>query len=178
MKKLSGREKNILIITLVLVGVFGAINGVYRPVVQKLALLDIQIEAKQNKILKYRKELRDANLVKQDTAVVVAQFKQEGSDEEVLSGMISEVEKLAKGMDLSISDLKPSTAKKGQFIQFFRISLSLNSSFEDLMKFIYLAQDAEHGFNLDDLRIEKGSRRNSETVRVRLVLAKQFVVEQ
>ena len=175
MKRLTTRERNIFIICVVLMAVYVGFNVVYKPLAQKARLMQAEIESKKERLTRDLRTIRRSKSVGDEYVVLKEKFKQDKPDEQVMSAMVSQIESIAGDLNLRISDLKPQKVKKQDFYNKFSVTLTIYSSFKDIMRFLYDLQKDPLLYSVDELRLDKGSRRKEETIKTRLILSKVLI---
>ena len=136
--------------------------------------------AVRSKYISLRKKIRSLETLAQlrnDYNLLEEKFEQDGSSEQVISSIISEIESVAGKLNLKISDLKPRKVKEDLYVNRFSVSLTLDSTFDEIIEFLRVLQQDPYRFNVDEFRIDKGSRRKSSTLKVRLIIGKFFIHE-
>ena len=173
--RLSAREQNILIVCTVLVTAYFSYHFMIMPLKERSENLDRMIEAEIREIKKYKQAISMGEA--QDTGYValIEGYQQQGSNEQVMSNILQEIEQVARGLGLNISDLKPQRVREQAFFNQFSISLRIDSSLPEIVKFIHAVQSRPHNFDVQDLRFDKSSRRNEDALKTTLVLQKTLV---
>ena len=150
-------------------------NFAVKPLQEKIVFTETRIDKARMKLRKYKRTIRNARKVSTDYNYYRDTFKQTGKDEQVMSSILSEIEEVARKLDLRISDLKPKRVKKEDLYNRFSVSLTINSEFPDIIKFLYTLQRQPHLFNVEELRFDKQTRRRAATIKTRLVLGKILI---
>jgi len=173
--RFSSREQSIFIVCLVLVTVYSCYNFAIIPMRKKSVILDKKIQAEVRKIKKYKRRIDRGKQQNFQYDILVKDYIQKGSNEQVMSGILKEIEQVAQNLSLNISDLKPQRVRKNEYYNHFSVSLRINSSLPDIIQFIHSLQSRPHNFDIQEFRFDKSSRRNSETLKTTLVLQKTLV---
>ena len=84
-------------------------------------------------------------------------FQQQGSDEQMMSVILTEIESAAAQVKIRIADMKPQKARKIGTYNNFLVSITLDGELTSIMDFIYSLQNQPHLFAVDELRLEKKS---------------------
>lgn len=150
MKKiLSGREKIILYTTIGVI-IFGVgFNSLVAPILDKNDMLNREIVLSRAKLKKYLILLGQKESLQNKYAQAASQVKQ--AEGEVLISGLSEMEDIAKGSGILITDIRPqSGAKKDSLYKESVIDVRAEGTIEGYLKFIY---DIENSLTL--LRIKK-----------------------
>lgn len=175
MRALTKREKNILIICVVLGGAYFGYNGVYKPVTERLDYLDQKAVVLQKQIKKNREMIKNSEQVEKNYAEIVDRFKQVRSNEQEMSAILSEIEDVARGLEMQIADLKPHRVRSEANFNRFSVSLTLSSEISDIVQFIYELQKEPHFFNVEEVRFDKSNQRGKDSLKTSLVLSRFFI---
>ena len=174
-RRLTKREGRIFIICLVLVFFYGGYYGLVSPLLNKISETDQFIEVKSRRVKKDKRSLRDSQALINEYEAYRKQFKQAGSNEEVMSSLISEIEKVAVELGIPIADTKPKRVKKEKYFNRFSLSLTLEGELPKITQFLHCLQDNTHLFKVEEVHFEKGSRGQSEIIKANLVVGKIFL---
>jgi Tfp pilus assembly protein PilO len=173
--RLTRREISIAIICLVFALAYGAIFGIIKPFMTHKEELAQEIEAKKMLLNKYVETIDKAKDMESKYHDFLDQFQQNDTNDQVMTQLLSQIEKQATELGLRISDLKPRRVKKEKFYNRFSVSLSLDSSLIDITKFLYILQTEPYLFYVDEFTIEKGMQRQNDSVKTYLVVSKIFI---
>jgi hypothetical protein len=169
---LSQRERQI---ALVLAGVI-SIALVYRlgvfPLKDRFEQIQIKIMARQREIDRNLRVVQRAKIYEQQYGSLLENFRQKGSDEQVMSGLIRDIESLSP--DIRMTDIKPQKVRKEEFSNHFSVSLTFEGSLASLMDFIYRLQSPAYSFSVDELRLDKKAP-NSTELKGSLVLSRVLI---
>ena len=158
LSQLSGRERKVLILTLVIV--LGAI--VYGLFLEP----GIRLWKDSNEQIASRKRLLERNvriIARKDSAeneyVKFASFiKKVGSDEDEKTSMLKHVEILAAKNNVKIIQIKPREVEEFEYYKIFSIEIESRSGVEAQAKFIYALQNSPQVLKVTNLRLAaKGS---------------------
>lgn len=174
-RPLTPREKRILVVCVALTIMYGAYNGLIGPSRAMDGSLDQTIALEQRKLSKNTRILQKAASLQGLYDSYQERFKQTKTNEQVMSGIVAEVEGVAAGIQLQISNINPQKVKKEEFYNRFPVSLTIEGPFADIMRFLHLLQGEPHLFDVDEARIEKGAGHQVTVVRTQLVLSKIFI---
>lgn len=174
-RPLTQREKRILAVCVAMIVMYGAYNGLIGPSRTMDDSLDQTIALEQRKLNKNTRVLQRAAALQGLYDSYQERFKQTKTNEQVMSGIVAEVEGVAGGVQLQISNINPQKAKKEEFYNRFSVSLTIEGPFTDIMHFLHLLQGEPHLFDVDEARIEKGAGHQTTIVRTQLVLSKIFI---
>jgi Tfp pilus assembly protein PilO len=152
---ISQREKNIAIVILVFLFLFAAYSFVFTPLLEKLSVLNREIEAKELKLIKNQKIFNREKFVANDYKKYEQYLRQKASDEQEMASVLSEIEAIAHQINIQISDIRPQRVKKEGFYNSFIIEVDAEASLKDITRFIYTLQSPPHLLRAEKLRLEK-----------------------
>lgn len=174
-KSISKRSQKLFIVCLILGSVYLFNWIVIEPIKNQLISLGEDIETQQNALDKNRTLIERAQRLEDLYNQYLEMFKQSKTNDEVMSFLLSEIEQVAGQLNLPISDLKPKRVKTEEFYNRFSVSLTIDSGFEDILHFLHMLQNKPHLFDVEELRIDKGARRQTDVVKTSLVLSKVYI---
>ena len=170
----SSREKKILGACLAVLTIYVVKTLVVEPVQIRSERLDRQIRNAEQKLLSASRTIHKSDVVQRRYEALLEDYRQNQSDEEVMSGILTEIESTAAGNSLSISDLKPNKPKLINYYKEFSVSLVLEGEFTPVMEFIFKLQKDPYHYFVNEAEISKHSPRTS-TLRCRFVLSKVLI---
>ncbi len=174
-KRLTKREQIISVILVFVVLFYGGWQGLVKPLEEKIKSIDDKIEKRKKFLNENMKVVKKGKKREEQYNYYVSKFKQTQSKEQVMSSILSEIEGVARSLNLRISDLKPQKVQENVYYNRFSVSLTIDSELSEIVHFIYELQNQTHLFNVDEVRIDKGARRNTSTIKTNLVLSKIFI---
>ena len=172
MRRLTQREQFIGILCVLMIVMYGGYNGVVKPLQDRIEETDERIELKRSQLNKNRRMIRKSTVQNGSYDAYREKFRQTKSVEQVMSAMISEIEEAAANLELKIVELKPNRVRKSDFYNQFSVNVSINSAFVDIVQLLYVLQSDPYFYDIEEVRFDKGSRKKSDTLKVRLVLSK------
>ncbi len=174
-KRLTKREQIIAGVTFLAAVVCLGFYGVYKPLLNELELIEDKISNNMKKYDNNLEMIHQAEGLEKQYQTSIEKYKQPGQNEQVMSALISEIEKVAGELNLPISDLKPNRVRKEAHYNQFSVSLTMDSKFVEAVNFLYILQNEPHLFDVEELRFDKGNRKDEPTVKTQLVLSKIFI---
>lgn len=175
MRTLSGREKVIFGLCLIVVACYVISVGIKMPSGGKLGDMDGLIETEKRQYEKNRRIIDKAERSRNRYDDYAAKFRQLQGNEQVIASMIADIERNAEQYQLRISDLKPKRTEKKEDYNVFAVSLSIDSEFAQIISFLNTLQGAPHYFKVDEVSFDKGGQGEKSIVKTRLVLSKIFI---
>ena len=174
-RRLSKREQKIFVLCLLTALIYVGYAKAIKPLQARIDLMDAKITKQNKKIQQNLKTIKKAAALEPTYDQYIKKFKQSGSNEQVMSSILSEIEQVARELDLRISDLKPKRVQSAETHNRFSVSLTIDSEFVDIIHFLYLIQTQPHLFDVDEVQFDKGASRRSTAVKTQLVLGKNLV---
>ena len=151
LSKLSGREKKILYVVIVMLVLVFGYHGIARPLAEKLTNLDMEVFAMQMKLRKAKIFLRQKDEILEESKKYANLSQMDaGSDEEEIARLLNLIEQTARKSGISLSDVKPEQVRSDKAVKRYVVQLNAESTLEQLMGFVY---DLEHSPQI--LKIEK-----------------------
>lgn len=159
---LSKREKAIFIIACFLICISLFYHIILEPVVKKWSTLNSQIAAKEVRLKKAIRLLREYESIKREYQKYASLVKGNQSDEQQMAAVLLEVENLARKSNVYINALKPRTIKDADFYQKFVVELELDTTVRDLMGFFYQLQGSPQILKVESMEMNaKSSQKDS-----------------
>ena len=175
MKRLTKREKKIFLACLIVIISYGCYMGLWKPLKDKIDSLDQKIQTQHRRLLKDLRVIQDAQNIETSYNTFHNNFKQEKTNEQIMSSILSEIEEVAGQLALRISDLKPMRVKNEEFFNRFSVSLTIDSDLPGIVHFLYLLQTQPHLFDVESVRFDKGPERKVASIKTHLTLSKIFI---
>ena len=172
--KLSEREKNIFVLSLSLMAVFLLYQLAFVPMWSKDKILENKIKVLERKLLKAKKKVQKAKMFKDGTASLLLPFKQKGSNEEVMSSILSAVEEAAGKGDVVLADVKPQKVRKEEFGNLFSVDLSVEGELSEVVRFIHQLQNPPNDFQIEEFNMNIRSSR-SKVIKTRLMISRILI---
>ena len=152
---LTRREQGIFgIVFFLLLGLISYKVG-YGRFVDRKEWLQERIQKEERRLNKNLKILQQEKILQTKYGQVLKSFQQEGTEEQVMSALLSEIEAVAGGLPIHLSEMKPQKVKKTEFGNTFSVSLILDGALSPILNFVHTLQSAPHQFEVGELRLEK-----------------------
>ncbi|MBM3251572.1 MAG: hypothetical protein FJZ11_02155 [Candidatus Omnitrophica bacterium] len=162
LKNISPREKNILLICILLIASYLVFNFIIGPISEKNNSLNNEIASQELKLKKsYNKvNLKDSQeLEYQNYADFI---KQKDSDEQEMSALLSQIESVSAKIQIHVSDMKPLRVRAVDFYKKFSVELEAEGLLDEIARFIHTAQNQPYLLDVERLRIERRSMRTNK----------------
>ncbi len=135
-KRLTQREQFFAIIVVVLGIILFGYYSLVQPFKEQIRLLENKIKDNEKQIGKNFKLIRKGEAGDKEYKIYLEKFKQDKPNEQVMSSILSEIEEVARELQLQISDLKPKRVKEGEYYNQFSVSLTIDGHLEDIVHFL------------------------------------------
>ena len=174
-RTLTKREGNIFALCIIVVLIYAGYRIVIKPLRRENALVEIGIQKEKKNLIKNLRVLAVQKNYKGRYVKYLSKFKQDQNNDEVMSLILSEIQQVGGKLNLRISELKPIKVKKEQYFNRFSVSLIIDSTFVDIIRFIYKLQSKPYLFKVEEFRFDKSSRRKEQTMKTHLILSRVLV---
>ncbi len=175
-RPMTRREKLIFLICCCMIGLFLVYNLVWRSFRENVDGIDAQVSVAAAQLKKIRRTVADARPYEQRYAAYQKSLSQQGTDEAVVSRLLSEIEQVSTQTGLKVSDLKPLRIRDEKFYRMFPVSVMVDGTLVTTLEFIDVLQKEPHRFDVLDLRIDQ-TQRKGEEIKSRVVMGKIFFKE-
>jgi len=135
--KLAGREKILFYLSVSLIVIMALQKFVFKPLGDKLTALDGEIRQTEVGLIKGLRIDRNRDAILKEHKTYEGYLKVKGSDEEIISQFLREIEKLGRDSGVSILDIKPQSTNKRSLYKEYIIEVRLEAAMKDLVVFLY-----------------------------------------
>jgi len=170
----SQRERLILVVFAVFVVALFIQRGIYLPHKDRQESLKAKIERMETLLNKNERVIQKSKAYEQKYAALLDLFQQKGTEDQVMSAMLTEIEKATAGIDVQVSDMKPQRVKKEDLANNFSVSIVLDGTLDNVVRYVHQLQVPPHLFQVAEMRLERKSF-NSSDLRCFLVLGRVLV---
>jgi len=174
-KKLTKREQKIFVVCVAVLCVYVGFSIFFEPLMAKLTAVDEEIRIYEGRLNKNIRTVEKAKGSQRQYDEYLSRFKQSKTDEQVMTSILSEIERVSGKFGLPISELKPKRVMRDEHFNKFSVSLMINGELIDILRFLHTLQDRPHFFNLEEARFDTVTRRTSTTIKTHLVLSKILI---
>ena len=172
MKTLKSRERFMLIACVVLGLVFVGYQFLVKPFLEQAEVIDQKIELQENKLRKNLETIQQGQSVDAEFNNLLRILGERQGDE---AELVSVIESAAGQSNINISNMQPQKAVGRDFYKTYAVNLVMDGSWKDMIKFLYLLENAPHFCQVQQITIEKNSMM-ADTVRGRLTIGKLRVM--
>jgi len=174
MRTLTKRENQILSACVVLLAVYVGYNFVYKSFQEKFDTFEERVEAQKLRLIKNQKLLSKQEILDAQYEQLAQRLRQERSDEQEMTLILSEIESVANQIGMRVTDMKPQRVRKVDFYNQFTINLTTDGQLPAILNFIYLLETKPHHFDILEMRLERSSS-GSNQLRSLLTLSRILV---
>lgn len=135
--KLAKREKILFYLSVSLIVIMALQRFVFKPLSDKLTTLDQETRAREVSLIKGLRVDRQRDEILKEYKSYEGYLKIKGSDEEVISQFLREIESLGRESAVSIIDIKPQSTSKRKHYKEYIIEVRLEAPMKDLIGFLH-----------------------------------------
>lgn len=158
---LSKRERRILYLAIV-VGLFSLFcNFLLEPAVKHWRDVNQQVASKEAKLKKNLKIVSQKEVIEVAFEKYAGYAKMEGSEEEEMAVLLSEIERLASRSVVRITDIKPQPIRDMKFYKRFNVECEAEATIGELSAFLYELQNSPQLLKVERLQINTKSTQSS-----------------
>ena len=151
----SIRERIILVLCLISVFVYLNYAFVYKPAQERRSGIQDKIRIAQKQLKRDMRIIAQAKAYQGQYDKIFLEFQQSGTDEAVMSSILSEIERSSAEFKVKIAEMKPQRVKKGGLTSEFSVSMTLEGSLNEVIRCLHTLQQPPHLFGVSQLRIER-----------------------
>lgn len=174
MIQLTSRERGIFVVLVLLCGIYAAYIFAYRPLVIERQRIEENLRLSRKKFNDQMKVIRKEQRMPVELREAIAAMHQSNAPEEVMSGILSEIETASRGLKVRITEMKPQGIIKEDVISKFPVSLAVDGNFVELMAFVHLLQAPEHDLKVTQFHLEKGFS-DPKTLIAKIVVVRMLI---
>ena len=175
LSRLTKREKYITYISITIVACVFFDRIVFAPVMNKLESLNAEILIQEKKLQKLRNILLQEDLITGEYKKYAQHIKQEGSDEEAIAILLSNIEKMAKNSSVSIIDMKPAPVEKLEFYKRYTIGVEVEAKIDNLSDFIYQLEKTPQLLRVAEFRLSP-KKKETAVLRIHMVVTEILII--
>lgn len=170
--KLSRREKTILYSLAVIIILSVVYNFLIEPLFEGWNGVSQEINLARIRLQKSFSIIKEKDRISKEYAVYAERLKPKGSDEQEMTHILDGIEKLARGSNLKIANIKPKPPQDNLSYKRFMVGLDTESDMRSLMKFIYDVKNSPLLLKVDRLNLNTKSSQQGMTIRASMVISK------
>jgi len=147
----------------VLAALYLIYNFVVGPIILKFERLDKAIQMQEAKLKKNLEITGKKDAIDSEYTKHSDQLRQEKTDEEEVTSLLSNIESIAQGIPISITDMKPRAIKEMDFHKRLAVDIEVEAKMDEITEFIYNLQNEPYLLKIERLRIKSKSSRRRKT---------------
>jgi hypothetical protein len=164
-KNISRREKFLGSGTIGITLIALAYNFVMEPIVKRWDVLDSEVRSKEVLLTKNTRILRNKDVIEKVHSEYMKFFQKEKlTSEEESAIALSNIEKLARGTNVRITNIKPLAVKGFGDYNKFTFRVTTESRIDELTKFIYDLQSSEQLLKIERM-VLRAKEREPDTIK-------------
>jgi len=175
LKQLSQREKRILI-SVIAVTILGlCYNFLVEPLFTRWSNANNRIELTKVKLKKSLSLIKEKQKVDAQYLTYEQKLKSRGSDEQDITLILDEIEKVASRSSLNITSMRPKPPNQKDYYSKFTVEIETESNMDSLMKFIYQIKNSPQMLKMERLNLNTRSSQQGVMIRASMVISKLVI---
>ena len=166
---LSKRKRYLVYIFIVVILTVSFGNVIIRPVIDRLDKLNKEIFIQGKKLARSTRILSQEELIVSEYKKLTYGLKQDGSDEEEVAKLLSEIEKLAKKTSVFLANIKPRLTEKKENYRKYVIAVEVESEMTNLVDFFYQLEASPRLLRVEDFHLTP-KKEGSNTLKARITI--------
>jgi len=167
----TSREKKIAGFLVILLVGWGLYQYGYVAYIDNKNILDKKIQLAEHRLRKKSKLIQKAGRYEEQYKKILSIYGQNGSDDEVMANILSEIETVANNIEIGLSDLKPNRVRKNESFNRFAVNLIVEGQVANIMLFVYTLQTEPYDFYVDEFQLRRKSARQ-DALRCEMTLSR------
>lgn len=168
--RFTKREIQIFYVCLFLFLLFILDRLVFRHLATRLSALRQEIQVTETKLARGLRSQRQKDVIVKEYKTFENYLKLKGSDEENVSAILREIEKLSREAGISLSDIKPKSSNSRVLYSEYTVEVRTDASLRDLINFLYRLNDSNLLLRVDKLSATLADEK-SDLLKIILVLS-------
>jgi len=140
--QMSKKERLLFYVAVIFVGCAVVSRMALHPAIAKSASLNREIKLKKRMIEDSLRLLSQKEVIQKESGKYAGYIKQKLSEEQEVATLLKEIEDIAKDSQIQLIDLKPYSAKRGDFYTEYKVEVETEAEMNQLMTFIYNLQSS------------------------------------
>ena len=168
-REFTRREKIILAVCIVLIGMYTVVQFIVRPAREKQETMDQKIQTSERRLEKNRYVIKTAKDADEQYTTIFKMLGQSGSDDTERSAMLSAIQEIADQAGVNIANMQPQKTLNKESYKEFSVQLMIDGPWASIVEFLHHVQDQPNYFDIEEINLEKNSTSNA-SIRGRLIL--------
>lgn len=174
--KLGKRERYITYVTILIIGAFVFDRLVLSSLLGKINSLNTNIRTKERELINDLQLVAQKELINSKYEEYTKDIKQTLSNEKETAQLLSEIEKIAKDTDVSLTRMKPSQVKEKEFYKEYIIQVEAEAVISNLVDFLYKIERTSKLIRTGEFRLVP-KQKNSTVLKMDMLIKSITVVE-
>ncbi len=176
LSKLGKREKYIVYVTVLIVGAFLFDKLVLSSFLEKLNNMDATINQKERELGNALQLIAQKEIIESEYEKYTKGIKQKLSNEKETAQLLSEIEKIAKETEVSLTRMKPSQVKEEEFYKEYIVQVEAEAVISNLIDLIYKLERTSRLIRVREIRLVP-EQKNSTMLKMDMVIKGITVVD-
>ena len=172
LKRLSKREKRILVSVIVVTIIGLSYNFLIEPLFARWMKTNRKIEVIKIKLKKSLLLIKEKQKVDAEYSIYEQKLKSKGSNEQDITLILDEIEKVATGSGLRITSMRPKPPDHKDYYSRFTVEIETESDMNSLMKFIYDIKNSPQVLKIEKLNLNTRSSQQGVAIRASMLISK------
>ena len=141
-------------VTIFLIALAIVYSFVIEPLYKQYTALNQEIRLKQVRLAKNLRLLQEKDVIRQEFKKYSPRFKPQGSEEEEMASVLTEIEKIGKVTGIYLRDVKPKKINNQDFYKIITVEIKFQGTMQTLANFIYRLQNSTLLLKPNQLQID------------------------
>jgi Tfp pilus assembly protein PilO len=169
LSRLGKREKYIVYATVLIVGAFLFDKLVLSSFLEKLNSMSAAINQKERELGNALQLIAQKEIIESEYEKYTKDIKQKLSNEKETAQLLSEIEKIAKETEVSLTRMKPSQVKEEEFYKEYIVQVEAEAVISNLIDFIYKLERTSKLIRVREFRLVP-KQKNSVILKMDMVI--------
>jgi Tfp pilus assembly protein PilO len=172
LKKLSKREKGILVSVTAVTIIGLCYNFLVEPLFMRWRSTNSRIELIKVKLKKSLSLIKEKRKVDAEYSTYEKKLKSKGSNEQDITLILDEIEKIASRSGLKITSMRPNPPDQKDYYSRFAVKIDTESDMNSLMRFIYDIKNSPQILKIEKLNINTRSSQQGVAIRASMLISR------
>jgi Tfp pilus assembly protein PilO len=172
--RLSKREKSVFYAAVFFVALVIVDRALVYPVISKIRSLDKEIEDRELEIKKTRRVLAQKERIISERSRYVNYLSKPKSEDEEVTAILKEIEKIAADTSVYLVDMKPAGVKASGETVRYNVNVNFEGQMQHVVDFMYDIENSTKMLKIERFEITPKSRESS-VAKCNLAIAKMII---
>lgn len=169
--KLAPREKSLFLASVAILSFLFLDLIVVRPLWNHYISLADQTVFKEKKLLQNMLNISRKDLIEKEYEKYKDYIHEPASNEEETAAMLREIEKLARGNEVVVVDMKPKEVLSEKFHKEYKVDLDVETEMSPLLRFIHQIESSSQLMRVEQAKLQLKSQ-ESPVVKAKMTVTK------